>query len=84
MSVTTLLFDVLAPVAVLVALGAAAGPKLDVDVATLSRMAYYVFGPAFVFAVLADAELQAFLVLRLVAAGLAGMLAAGAVALVWA
>ena len=35
-------------------LGAAVGPRLDVDVASLSRLSYWVFGPAFVFAVLAE------------------------------
>lgn len=84
MSVANVLFDVLAPVALLVALGAAVGPRLDIDVASLSRLAYWVFGPAFVFAVLAEADLERSVVVRLVVAGLAGMAAAGLASSVWA
>lgn len=78
------LFNVLAPVAVLVALGAIAGPRLSIDAGSLSRMAYWVFGPAFVFALLAGADLDRSLVLKLVATALAGMAAALVVAAGWA
>ncbi len=84
MSVANVLFDVLAPVALLVALGAAVGPRLDIDVASLSRLAYWILGPAFVFAVLAEADLERDVVVKLVVAGLAGMAAAAIVASVWA
>ncbi len=84
MSVANVLFDVLAPVAVLVVLGALAGRPLGIDVTTLSRMSFYVLGPAFVFVVLADAELAGSVVLRLVLAALAGMVAAVAIVGMWA
>jgi predicted permease len=84
MSVANVLFDVLAPVAVLVALGAAVGPWLDVDIPSLSRLSYWVFGPAFVFAVLAEADLERSVVVRLVLAGVAGMVAAAIAASIWA
>jgi predicted permease len=83
-SVANVLFDVLAPVAILVALGAAIGPWLEIDVASLSRLAYWVLGPAFVFAVLAEADLERSVVVKLVLAGLAGMAAAAIAAAVWA
>ncbi len=84
MSVANVLFDVLAPVALLVVLGALAGSRLEIDVGSLSRLSFYVLGPAFVFAVLADAELDGSVVARLVLAGLAGMGAAVLVVAVWA
>ena len=49
MSLANVLLDVLGPVAVLVALGAVLGPRLQIDLGSLSRLAYWVFGPAFVF-----------------------------------
>ncbi len=84
MSLATVLFDVLAPVAVLVALGALVGPRMEIDVASLSRLSYSVFGPAFVFAVLAGADLDRTVVVRLVVAGIIGMAAAATVAVLWA
>ena len=78
MSVASVLFDVLGPVVVIVALGAVAGPRLGVDVRSLSRLAYWVLGPAFMFDVLADADLERRVILQLSAAGLAGMAAAAA------
>ncbi len=83
MSVANVIFDVLAPVAILVGLGAALGPRLNVDIGGLSRLAYNVFGPAFIFAVLAGADLERGVVVRLVLAGLAGMAAAVALAVLW-
>lgn len=84
MSVATVLFDVLGPVAVLVGLGAILGPRLNIDAGSLSRMAYWVFGPAFVFGLLAGADLERGIVFRLIAASLAGMGAAVVVAVIWA
>ncbi|MGI9594911.1 MAG: AEC family transporter, partial [Acidimicrobiales bacterium] len=80
MSIANVLFDVLGPVALLVALGAVLGPRLTIDGGSLSRLAYWVFGPAFVFGLLADADLDRSLVVKLVAASLAGMAAALVVA----
>lgn len=76
MSVASVLFDVLGPVVLIVALGAFAGPRLGVDVRSLSRLAYWVLGPAFLFDVLADADLERRVILQLSAAGVAGMAAA--------
>ena len=84
MSLTNVLFDVLAPVALLVALGAVLGRRLEVDVSTLSKLSFNVLGPAFVFAVLADAALDGSVVVRLVLAALAGMGIAILVAVIWA
>ncbi|MDP6105785.1 MAG: hypothetical protein QGG78_06440, partial [Acidimicrobiales bacterium] len=78
-----MIFDVLAPVAILVGLGAGLGPRLHIDVGGLSRLAYNVFGPAFIFAVLAGADLERGVVARLVLAGLAGMASAVALAVLW-
>ena len=83
MSVANVIFDVLAPVAILVGLGAGLGPRLHIDVGGLSRLAYNVFGPAFIFAVLAGADLERGVVARLVLAGLAGMASAVALAVLW-
>lgn len=84
MSLANVLFDVLAPVALLVALGALAGPRLDIDVGSLSRLSFFVLGPAFVFVVLAEAELDGSVVVRLVIAGLAGMVAVVTIVGAWA
>lgn len=77
-----ILLNVVGPVAVLVSLGAIAGPRLDLSAGDLARLAYWVLGPAFVFDALATAELDAPTVARLVVAAVAGMVAAGAVAVV--
>ncbi len=79
MSVASVLFDVLGPVVLLVALGAVVGPALGIDARSLSRLAYWVLGPAFMFDVLADAALERRVMLQLGAAGLAGMAAAALV-----
>jgi predicted permease len=80
MSVFSVLFDVLGPVVAVVAVGALVGPRIGVDLRTLSRMAYWVLGPAFMFDILADADLARSVILRLSLVGLAGMAAAGVVA----
>ena len=74
----------LGPVAVLVALGGLTGPRLRIDAGSLSRLVYWVFGPAFVFGLLAEADLERSVVIGLVEASLAGMGAALVVALAWA
>ena len=58
MSVAEVLIDVMAPVALLVVLGAATGRRLGIEVSTLSRFSFAVLGPAFVFSILADAVLD--------------------------
>ncbi len=80
MSVASLLVDVLGPVVVLVAIGAVVGPRIGVEATSLSKLAYWILGPAFMFASLYDAELDGDLIARLVAAALAGMVVAGGIA----
>ncbi|MEM9132754.1 MAG: AEC family transporter [Actinomycetota bacterium] len=76
MSFLSLMIDVLGPVVAIVAVGALAGPRLKVDVQTLSRVAYWVLGPAFVFDLFLTNELSGGVALRLAAAAWAGMAAA--------
>jgi len=82
MSVASVLFDVLGPVVLIVAVGAIVGTWLTIDGRSLSRLAYWVLGPAFMFDILHDAALAGSLILRLSLAGLAGMAAAGMMAAV--
>lgn len=82
MGVVELLVNVMGPVVLIVALGWFAGTRLTFDVSTLSRMAFYVMGPAFVLDVFADAELDGAVVFRLAIAAWAAMLVGGLVA--WA
>ncbi len=73
----SLLLDVLGPVIVLVAIGAIVGPKLGIEASSLSTLAYWILGPAFMFASLYAAELDGELIAKLVVAALAGMVVAG-------
>ncbi|MEL6892999.1 MAG: AEC family transporter [Actinomycetota bacterium] len=77
MSVAALLFDVIGPVVVLVAIGAVVGTRLHIHPAPLASSAYWLLGPAFVFDNLYDAELAGDLIVKLVVASLASMLGAG-------
>jgi predicted permease len=69
--------NVVGPVAVLVLLGALTGPRLNIDAGQLSRLAYWVLGPAFMFDALARAELERSLIARLVVVSVVAMVAAG-------
>ncbi len=80
MDTAGIVLDVLGPVVVIVACGAIAGPKLRIDVGTLSRLAYWILGPALMFDALSTTELQLNVVGSLALAGLGGMTAAGLVA----
>jgi predicted permease len=51
--------NVVAPVFAVVLTGYLIGPRLGLEVRTLSRVSYYVFMPAFVFHVISEAEVQA-------------------------
>ena len=57
---------VIAPVFALVAIGYFAGPPLGLDARTLSRSAYFIFIPAFIFTVMVGAELETALAFRMV------------------
>ena len=77
MSVIPLLLNVLGPVVAIIAVGALAGRRLGIEIQSLSRLAYWVLGPAFVFDLFASTDLAGSIAFRLIAAGIAGSLAAG-------
>jgi len=79
-----LLIDVLGPVVVIVAIGALLAPRLGLDTTTLSKLAYWILGPAFVFNIFSTTTLEAETAIKLVAAGTAGVAAAGVVGAVLA
>ena len=66
------------PVIAVVGLGWFAGSRMSFDIATLSRLAFWVIGPLFVLDVFADAELERATVWRLTLGGL-GAMAVGAI-----
>jgi len=76
MEIERLLLDVMGPVVLVVGLGALAGPRLQLDRRHLSRLAYWLLGPAFVYDLFANTSLPIATVWRLAIAGWAGMGAA--------
>jgi len=54
-----LMIDVLGPVVLIVVCGALVGQRLGLEVSTLSKLAYWVLGPAFVFDIFASTTLDA-------------------------
>ncbi len=58
--------NILAPVFLLVLLGYLIGPRLQFDPRTLSRFAYFVLTPAFIFHVLSTARIEAGLAIRMI------------------
>lgn len=63
----TIFVDVVTPVFGLVLISYLVGSKLELKVRTLSRSAYFLFLPAFVFNVLSKAEIEAALAIRMIA-----------------
>ena len=63
--ILSVFFNVVTPVFGLVAIGYVAGPRLQLESRTLSRIAYYVFVPAFVFHHISGAEINLDVVGRL-------------------
>jgi predicted permease len=61
----TIFLNVLTPVFVLILVGYLAGPILRLESRTLSRFAYFILTPAFVFDVLSTATIQATLAVRM-------------------
>lgn len=59
-------FSVIFPVFVLVLVGFVVGPRLELDARSLSRAAYSVFTPCFVFTSLYNAEIEAALAVRMI------------------
>jgi len=55
----SIFFNVIAPVFALVALGYFAAPKLKLEARTLTRFAYFILIPAFVFQVISNTDIQA-------------------------
>lgn len=74
----SILLGTLAPVFLLVAVGWIAGTRLALDAQTAARLAYYILGPAFVFDLLANADLDAGVVVRLVVVTTVGTALVGA------
>jgi malate permease and related proteins len=74
-------FDILGPVAVLVAIGVAVGRWLEVPAEPLAKLAFWVIGPAFMFDSLANAGLGGDALLRVAAASAIALAAAGLVGL---
>ncbi len=66
-SLGQIFFNVLTPVFALVLLGRFAGPRLGLQARTLSRVAYYLLAPGFVFSVLGTARVEGALAARMVA-----------------
>jgi len=84
MDTLQLLLDVLGPVVLIVGIGGVVGPRLGLDIPTLSKLAYWILGPAFVFNIFATTTLEAATAIRLVAAGTASVLGAAVLATVLA
>ena len=76
------LVDVLVPVFAVVAIGFGLSRWVGIEPRALATLAYWVLGPAFIFDVLATAELDPDVVVKVVAASAAVMVVAGAVAAV--
>lgn len=74
--------DVLTPVFALLGIGFVAASRLTIDAGTLSRLAYWVLGPAFIFDVLVDTELAGGVVVRVVGVSLATMAVVGLITVV--
>lgn len=76
----SVLADVLIPVYLVVGVGLLVGRVARVDHRPLATLAYWVLGPAFIFDVLASADLDPSVVGRVVAASLAVVVVVGALA----
>jgi predicted permease len=63
----TIFLNVLTPVFALVLLGYLTGPRLGLQARTLSRVAYYLLMPGFIFSVLGTAHVEGALAARMVA-----------------
>jgi len=58
--------DVITPVFLLVVVGYIAGPRLDLQVRTLTKYSYYLLAPAFIVNVLKSAQIEATLAVQMV------------------
>ncbi len=76
----SIFLDVVAPVFAVVALGWVLGPRLGLEARTLSRVAYYVFVPAFTFDVIGRADVPLATAGRMAAFAVVTHLSFGAIA----
>jgi predicted permease len=76
----SIFFDVVAPVFAIVAIGWVLGPRLSLDARTISRVAYHVFVPAFVFDVVSRSRVPLASAGRMAAYAVVAHLAFGALA----
>jgi predicted permease len=65
LELTTIFLDILLPVFSLVLIGYLTGPRLGMEPRTLSKLAYYILVPAFIFNVFSKAEVQVELAVRM-------------------
>lgn len=65
MQLISIFLDILLPVFMLVAIGALAGPRLQLEARTLSKLSYYVLVPAFIFHIFSSAEIEGALAVRM-------------------
>lgn len=66
LELASIFFNVITPVFALVIIGYFAGPRLGLDARTLSRGAYFILIPAFIFDVIGSASIEAALALRMI------------------
>lgn len=74
--------DVLVPVFAIVAIGFVIARAVRVEPSALAKLSYWILGPAFIFDVLATADLDPSLIVNVVSATTITMIAAGAVAVI--
>ncbi|MBV7335340.1 AEC family transporter [Chloroflexi bacterium TSY] len=82
MQLLTIFLNILAPVFLLVFLGYSVGPRLQIDARSISRIAYFILAPAFLFNVFSQADLELGLAMRMVLYGLSVTLMTGGVGFV--
>lgn len=70
----TIFLNILTPVFGLVLIGYLLGPRLEIEARSVSRYAYYVLTPAFLFNVFSTAKIEAELALRMTIFAVAGTL----------
>ena len=62
----TIFLNILLPVFLLVGLGYAVGPPLELDSRSISRLAYYIIAPAFIFNVFSQSSIEVSLAVRMI------------------
>lgn len=75
----TIFLNILTPVFALVLLGYLIGPRLEIDARSVSRIAYYILAPSFLFNVFSDANLEVAEALRMAGYAITVALLTGAV-----